>query len=113
MTNFDPTPCLSGTWVVGTLYEGPGLLSWPLGGDLARTCSALGFEYALCIIGYLHAQGPRPGLARCIAEATGIPLNMVTKSLQAMGRQGLSSSVQGKQGGYTLTPGIMAMNLGG
>ncbi len=60
-------------------------------------------EYALrAIVSLADSSGGQPLTTQQIANLTQVPLNYLSKIMQALGRGGLVESQRGKHGGFTL-----------
>ena len=69
-------------------------------------------EYALIALRHLRRQDENIlSSSKEIAEAYGLPTQLLAKTLQQMAREGLIIPVQGPKGGYRVTEKVADMNL--
>lgn len=69
-------------------------------------------EYALIALRHLRRQGDQTvSSTKEIAEAYGLPGQLLAKTLQQMAREGLITPVQGPKGGYLVTKKVNRMSL--
>ncbi len=59
-------------------------------------------DYSLIALRHLALSGDRPASAKEIGDAYAIPLPILSKVLQKLGKSGFLASVQGTNGGYRL-----------
>jgi Rrf2 family protein len=71
-------------------------------------------EYGLMALLYVHGQGDQTHAwpSKEIAEANGIPVELLGKVMQALARAGLVEAVHGARGGYRLTQSLESISLG-